>query len=319
MTSEQTIDGVSRDLIERVNALWPVGSEFGDDGEPLWLPHVMKMINELRSLLDKPAPEPVPVAWMRLDDDQKAIFTRSKRPGHSEPLYAHPTAYRQSVPAAQPQGEVERLRAEVKRLEGLFTQALSRGADQEIELNAKLAERDALLREASQFVVNGIEFGYIRMPEADTPDPAHELAPKIDAALSTSAEPKLRGEAVHQWSDDDGISWCDGNERSLQSASESGWKTRTLYAEQPAPSRSGDANEMVAKVVLPFAEKVIRKLQRFQECADDGQGADIGRHWFDLLTQLGLLNRVQRSPALWEITQQGEDALEVAKLNGINP
>lgn len=43
------------------------------------------------------------------------------------------------------------------------------------------------------------------------------------------------GEPVHQWSDDDGISWCDGNERSLQSAREYGWKTRTLYAEQPAP------------------------------------------------------------------------------------
>lgn len=65
----------------------------------------------------------------------------------------------------------------------------------------------------------------------------------------------------------------------------------------------------------PFAEKVIRKLERFQECADDGQGADIGRHWFDLLIQLGLLNRVQRSPALWEMTQQGEDALELSRKN----
>lgn len=73
--------------------------------------------------------------------------------------------------------------------------------------------------------------------------------------------------------------------------------------EQPAP----------ITVVQPFAEKVIRKLERFQECADDGQGADIGRHWFDLLTQLGLLNRVQRSPALWEMTQQGEDALELSR------
>ena len=63
----------------------------------------------------------------------------------------------------------------------------------------------------------------------------------------------------------------------------------------------------------PFAERVIRKLERFQECADDGQGADIGRHWFDLLTQLGLLNRVQRSPALWEMTQQGEDALQLSR------
>lgn len=78
-----------------------------------------------------------------------------------------------------------------------------------------------------------------------------------------------------------------------------------LYAEQSAP----------VAVVLPFADKVASKLRRFVECTDDGQGADIGRHWFDVLTHLGLLNRVQRSPALWELTQQGEDCLEVARLN----
>ncbi|HBO3026681.1 TPA: hypothetical protein L4Q98_004698 [Pseudomonas aeruginosa] len=61
----------------------------------------------------------------------------------------------------------------------------------------------------------------------------------------------------------------------------------------------------------PFAEKVLAKLRRFYDCASDFEsgGVDIGRHWLDLLTQLGLLNRVQRSPALWEITQQGEDLL----------
>ena len=91
------------------------------------------------------------------------------------------------------------------------------------------------------------------------------------------------------------------------SAFEAGAKK--LYAEQPAP----------VAVVMPFAEKVIGKLQRFYECAEDSQGADIGRHWFDLLTQLGLLNRVQRSPALWEITDQGEEVLETARLNGVKP
>lgn len=61
----------------------------------------------------------------------------------------------------------------------------------------------------------------------------------------------------------------------------------------------------------PFAEKVLAKLHRFYDCVSDFEsgGVDIGRHWLDLLTQLGLLNRVQRSPALWEITQQGEDLL----------
>lgn len=61
----------------------------------------------------------------------------------------------------------------------------------------------------------------------------------------------------------------------------------------------------------PFAEKVLAKLRRFEECAEDSDsgGVDIGRHWLDLLTQLALLNRVQRSPGLWEISQQGEDFL----------
>lgn len=91
----------------------------------------------------------------------------------------------------------------------------------------------------------------------------------------------------------------------VESWEDQGFEYKAMFdhAEQPAP----------VAVVHPFAEKVIRKLERFQECADDGQGADIGRHWFDLLTQLGLLNRVQRSPALWEMTQQGEDALDLSR------
>ncbi len=78
-----------------------------------------------------------------------------------------------------------------------------------------------------------------------------------------------------------------------------------LYAEEPAA---------VAEV-MPFAEKVIAKLQRFEACVSDGQDVDIDRHWFDVLTHLGLLRRVQRSPAYWEITQQGEDALKTTRLN----
>lgn len=76
------------------------------------------------------------------------------------------------------------------------------------------------------------------------------------------------------------------------------WQARAALA-QPSPA------------LPPFAEKVLAKLRRFYECAEDpgSGGVDIGRHWLDLLTQLGLLNRVQRSPALWEISQQGEDLL----------
>ncbi|WP_447404529.1 hypothetical protein [Pseudomonas aeruginosa] len=77
------------------------------------------------------------------------------------------------------------------------------------------------------------------------------------------------------------------------------------------PSYKREALAQPSPVLPPFAEKVLAKLRRFNECAEDpgSGGVDIGRHWLDLLTQLGLLNRVQRSPALWEITQQGEDLL----------
>ncbi|HBN8303649.1 hypothetical protein KUC74_09520 [Pseudomonas aeruginosa] len=77
------------------------------------------------------------------------------------------------------------------------------------------------------------------------------------------------------------------------------WQEARAALAQPSPA------------LPPFAEKVLDKLRRFYDCASDFEsgGVDIGRHWLDLLTQLGLLNRVQRSPALWEISQQGEDLL----------
>lgn len=41
----------------------------------------------------------------------------------------------------------------------------------------------AALESAQRFIRNGIEFGYIRMPDADTPDPAHRTPGLIDAAI----------------------------------------------------------------------------------------------------------------------------------------
>lgn len=78
------------------------------------------------------------------------------------------------------------------------------------------------------------------------------------------------------------------------------------------PSRPPELVDNAAGSLPPFAEKVLSKLRRFYDCAEDFEsgGVDIGRHWLDLLTRLGLLNRVQRSPALWELSQQGEDLLE---------
>ena len=68
--------------------------------------------------------------------------------------------------------------------------ALISDHDELVDLRASLVERDALLKRTLQFVINGVELGYIRMPDADTPDPAHDLVPMIDAALSASADPR---------------------------------------------------------------------------------------------------------------------------------
>lgn len=40
------------------------------------------------------------------------------------------------------------------------------------------------LRKADQFIANGIELGFIRMPDADTPDPAHKTPEIVRAAIA---------------------------------------------------------------------------------------------------------------------------------------
>lgn len=60
---------------------------------------------------------------------------------------------------------------------------------------------------------------------------------------------------------------------------------------------------------LPFVEEILADLRRFKECVEDNQDVDLTRDRFDLLTKLGLLARVQRSPARWMMTQAGEDAI----------
>ena len=54
---------------------------------------------------------------------------------------------------------------------------LARSAPSPIVLHA--------LRAAKQFIANGVELGYIRMPDSDCPDPAHEVPNLIDAAISS--------------------------------------------------------------------------------------------------------------------------------------
>lgn len=66
----------------------------------------------------------------------------------------------------------------------LVTESEHRGCLRSSSPSPDAALVEALER-ARQFIRNGIALGFIRMPDADTPDPAHETLPRIDAALST--------------------------------------------------------------------------------------------------------------------------------------
>jgi hypothetical protein len=52
-------------------------------------------------------------------------------------------------------------------------------------LNAELLEA---LKAADRFISNGIEFGYIRMPDMDTPDAAHRTPHIIRGAIAKAGE-----------------------------------------------------------------------------------------------------------------------------------
>lgn len=174
--------------------------------------------------------------------------------------------------------EIERLQREEKNDAIAYKAAIEKQAELRAELEHTGHDHDLLRNENVQLQAE------IERLKGGHGEPVYQLATRMDSTKEA---------------------WFDVTSEIQNEYEQRGepWVTRTLYTSQPAP----------VSVVHPFADKVIRKLQRYQECAEDGQGADIGRHWFDLLTQLGLLNRVQRSPALWEITQQGEDCLDKVK------
>jgi hypothetical protein len=74
-------------------------------------------------------------------------------------------------------------------IEGVIDKHNTLGAilEQCQESNGKLKAENEQLREALEaarmFIVNGVELGYIRMPDKDTPDPAHDTLPMIEQAL----------------------------------------------------------------------------------------------------------------------------------------
>lgn len=89
-------------------------------------------------------------------------------------------------------------------------------------------------------------------------------------------------------------------------------KCNTCGAQAPDTVWNRRAQQPSAQETIPPAlREVVRKIQRFAEiCEDcDADGVDFSREWFDALVTIGLLERVQRSPALWEMTSAGESLI----------
>ena len=63
------------------------------------------------------------------------------------------------------------------------------GAHADANLIAAAPDLLAALEDARKFIVNGIELGYIHMPDPETPDRAHQTLPNIESAIA-----KARGE-----------------------------------------------------------------------------------------------------------------------------
>ena len=70
-------------------------------------------------------------------------------------------------------------------------QLKARHLEREQALQARVADLDRALKDAEQFISNGIEYGFIRMPDDDTPDSAHKTLPRIRAALSRTGQQSL--------------------------------------------------------------------------------------------------------------------------------
>lgn len=61
-------------------------------------------------------------------------------------------------------------------------------------LTKRVEELENGLRAAEQFITNGVEFGFIRMPDKSTPDSAHDTLPMIRTLLRSKANSEGGGQ-----------------------------------------------------------------------------------------------------------------------------
>ena len=65
-------------------------------------------------------------------------------------------------------------------------------------LEVEVARLREVLERAGSFIHNGIELGFIRMPDCDCPDPAHETPEIVWKALSTPFTPTALNELIEK-------------------------------------------------------------------------------------------------------------------------
>ena len=75
--------------------------------------------------------------------------------------------------------------SEVRRMltYGIGVSDMDAAWDQLAAATKLLEEASAALQDAKSFIENGIALGFIRMPDADTPDSAHKTLPHIVRVL----------------------------------------------------------------------------------------------------------------------------------------
>ena len=152
-------------------------------------------------LASAPAVEQAPVAWVspnalsRLSPDSpvNCALVHKIRINESFPLYLHPQPTPEVTKLVEPTAWLVREKTfcgdvTTNKDAAEFCEQLSPNSTTPLYTHpqptpevAKLVES---LEVAHRFIANGIELGYIQMPDSDTLDPAHETLPAIEAALA---------------------------------------------------------------------------------------------------------------------------------------
>ncbi|BBJ26645.1 hypothetical protein [Pseudomonas phage R12] len=126
---------------------------------------------------------------------------------------------------------------------------------------------------------------------------------KLYEALETIAELEKKRDESEKRGSELAASYCDG-----VIGDEYGRPHCRYKVERDAALAEVERNKLTIAAMNEAHAKLAADLEAVQARVAELEKQEPAG-WLDLLTQPGLLNRVQRSPALWEISQQGEDLL----------